>query len=174
MPTKPSLPTGEWRAAPRVWGVCQGAHSQRRIERDMFISEVYANLVLFPSLWSTVTVHIILWEDLEHLTSALSSDTLRLLSVTGVSSWPLNLKDLGDECWEHCLPLSVQSLSYSAVTVNSTQPSILWKESNNWTLVSFGSSVGVSGRDCVEYRLTWDDWARHGQHSSIGRCPWAV
>lgn len=36
----------------------------------MSISEAYANFVLFPSLWSTVIVHIKLWKDLERLSSA--------------------------------------------------------------------------------------------------------
>lgn len=117
-PTKPQFLPDEWRV---VWALCQGVHSQRWIGWDMFISEAYANFVLFPGLWSTVVVHINLWKDLERLSSDSISDVLRLLSVPCFSSWSLNLKELGDACWERFLHCSAQSLPYSAVTVNSTQ-----------------------------------------------------
>lgn len=76
---------------------------------------------------------------------SLYTDVLRLFSVPCVSSWSLNLKELGDDSWEHFPHRSAQSLPYSAVTVNSTQPTIPWTESNDWTPASFGSYVCLWG-----------------------------
>lgn len=113
------------------------------------MSEFYVNFVLFPSLWSAVIVQIILWEDLEHFTSASNSDMFRLLSVTYFStdpliqkSWVMNSENVS--CW---------CLSYS--TIISTWHSLKFsKEGINWVIVSFVSSASVAEGLC------WLDW--HG------------